>query len=73
LAEFAIEKLLRSDNNQERPLLSQVRMGLAARTAHYDYQKETLCFDEVDFHLMRRRNKEQQHSLEVQRTRIDRA
>ena len=66
LAEYAKEKPLRSDNNQERPLLSQVRMGLTARTAHYDHQKETLCFDEEGFHLMRRGNKEQQDSLEVQ-------
>ena len=66
LAEYAIEKPLRSDNNQERPLLSQVRMGLSARTAHYDYQKESLCFDEERFQLMKRGDKQQQDDLEAQ-------
>lgn len=57
LAEYAIEKPLRSDNNQERPLLSQARMAKAAKTSHYDYQKESLCFDKEGFHLMKREDK----------------
>jgi hypothetical protein len=66
LAEYAMDNPLRSDNNQERPVLSQVRMGLAARTAHYDYQKESLCFDEESFQLMKRVDKQQQDNLEAQ-------
>ena len=64
LAEYAIEHPLKSDNRKERPLLSQVRMGLAARTAHYDYQKESLCFDEESFQLIKRGDKQQQDNLE---------
>ena len=65
LAEYAMEHPLRSDNNQERPLLCQVRMGISARTAHYDYQKESLCFDQERFQLMKRSDKQQQDNLEV--------
>lgn len=59
LAKYAMENPLRSDNNQERPVVSQVRMGLSARTAHYDYQKESLCFDKETFRLMKRGNRQQ--------------
>jgi hypothetical protein len=65
LAEYAMENTLRTDNRQERPVVSQVHMGLAARTAHYDYQKESLCFDEESFQLMKRADKQQQDILEV--------
>ena len=47
-------------------MLSQIRMGLAARTAHYVYQKESLCFDQERFQLMERGHKIQQDNLEVQ-------
>ncbi len=66
LAEYAMKHPLRSDNNEERPFLGQVSMGLAARTAHYDYQKESLCFDLENFQLMERDAKQLQDNLEFQ-------
>lgn len=65
LAAYAMVHPLRSDNKEERPILSQVRMGRAARTAHYDYQKESLCFDEGNFHMMSRADKQQKDNPAV--------
>jgi|688.fasta_scaffold219418_1 hypothetical protein len=65
LAEYAMEYPVRSDNGQERPVISQVYIGLAARTFHYDSSKESLCFDEESFQLMKKGDKQQQDNLEV--------
>jgi hypothetical protein len=63
LAEYAMKKPLRSDNKKERPIITHVCMGLAARTSHYDYQKENLCFDIESFRLMKRGEKQPQDNL----------
>ena len=54
LAEFARRHPLRSDDQTERPILSQVRIALVTKDVNYDYQKETRTFDLETFALMKR-------------------
>ena len=56
LAEYAKRKPLRSDTQTERPILNQVRIGLATKNCNYDYQKETRTFNQETFHLVKRDN-----------------
>jgi len=54
LAELAVERPARPDINVERPLWSQIRGAVLARTSHYDFQAEHFRFDPSTFGLVTR-------------------
>lgn len=49
LAEYAKEKPFRSDNQLERPFITEIRASLQCRIANYDSQKDALRFDPITF------------------------